>query len=1680
MHFNHTPTWMGPIKRFALVIALLSITLPGFAQPWAYDFGTGSSVQANNTSSTTFLTGTPVNGGTYRVRTASATGGGTINRVDFGTTLGTGTELQIVGSTSTSTNKFGVYDWVPASTVAYLKYKVRTTSATNGNLNVSLGVNTLVTDNNGYTSQYNNSIASLTIAYTAGAIGSIVRRNGGANTVITGSGFLKDADQSVEIYANNGAGSTTYYRSGVANPLSTQQWDLWVDGVKISPSGGWAKAGTLASGNITGFGFFSESSTSNSALFILDDIEYSNALPPQPVLDLPNPTSLSGFTTTQFTASATQTFTTAGSNLQGNLVVSAPAEFEVREQGVGSFGTGVSFSPVNGLVSKTIEVRLTGANLGSFGPSDVVISTTGSAANRTVSVTGSVTSAGTPDCLGVINGPAQPNTPCTHPDPCVVGELWDAGCNCVGSVLDSDFDGTCDANDGCPLDPLKIATGACGCGNPEVGSICNDGNDCTTGDQITVCGTCAGSPLLDSDDDGTCDLVDECDSDPLKVLAGACGCGTPEVGASCTDGSDNTVNDQYTACGVCAGVTPFVYWNFQTPAPTTELLPFANVSVLSRGNNNGTTNLLFEPVSVSNHVGASGGNNAAAAARPSALSTAVGGSAYFEFTITPEVDYAVTISRLSFGTRSTGTGPLAYTLRSSADSYTSDLVTGTIAANSAWSLKTHPGLTIATLSGQPLTFRLYGHGGSSSSANSSNWRIDDLNLEGTSAFTPVLPVVGFVLPTNTSNENGGPLNIGITMDIAPASDAVVNVNDLGTGTGVNGTDYAYTDGTVTFLPADIYPSTKFVTVTPTDNGTYGADYSVHLQLSVDEDLAATSITDHILTVLNDDPPTLVINEVDADQPGADTGEFIEIKNNGPVAINLSGIRLQLWNGSNNALYTTNSTHIFGNVSLVAGDYYVVCYGTNASAYCDVTIPAGTIQNGDPDGIRLTTSSGLTIVDQMAYGGITMITTEGTSAVVEPGTIGLGLSRITDGADSNNNSADFLVSCITPGAANTAQDSDNDGTLDCLDLCPGGPEPGSACDDEDDATGNDLVQANCECAGELLDCEGTPGGPNVPGVSCVNEFHPFGDNNPNTNDDVYQADCTCAGQIPDCLGIPGGTAVVGTACNDFDAHTNDETYQAEPYCACVGTPCSQNVELIFRSDANSEQIGWEILYQNDNTVVCSGGTLTTPYPNGISYIPENCCLPIGCFRLRVMDSGGDGFVSGGVTGGYQLRELNGLQRRIIDNFDNFTNLANGTPGVSPDVSAMSTLHDLGAFCVPMGNGKPVFQHCDKLDWANDGLVALVATEDPLVSASWSASAPPADKGYEFWWFDPNGTYSFRRFRSHSSSDGYSPANATRACKVKINGWSNTPTSPHLAVGKLYNVRIRSRYGASNFSAFGPACLFKINPSAAACPLVKLQDNPANLTDYSCGVTRRFGGGNSAGINMNSALPGSAANWGNKIVATPPQPIPAVPSANVRYQFRFMANGEVGNPLFTYISAPQTSPTIYLNWATGVKLKCGVDYLVDVRVSLDNGATWCVGGATNNPANAQAPRTYWGPLCEVKIRLNNNADCPAVPLTGGSSNLTLANNSGNLTMYPNPNRGDQLFISLSEVGVEVNTVSVDIFDMTGKKVTARTIAVQDGYLKTVLDLSGTGGVLVQGLYMVQVTAGPAIYTERLVIE
>ncbi|MEZ4806852.1 MAG: T9SS type A sorting domain-containing protein, partial [Flavobacteriales bacterium] len=83
---------------------------------------------------------------------------------------------------------------------------------------------------------------------------------------------------------------------------------------------------------------------------------------------------------------------------------------------------------------------------------------------------------------------------------------------------------------------------------------------------------------------------------------------------------------------------------------------------------------------------------------------------------------------------------------------------------------------------------------------------------------------------------------------------------------------------------------------------------------------------------------------------------------------------------------------------------------------------------------------------------------------------------------------------------------------------------------------------------------------------------------------------------------------------------------------------------------------------------------------------------------------------------------------------------------------------------------------------------------------------------------------------------------------------------------------------------------------------------------------------------------------------------------------------------------------------------------------------------------------------------------------------------LKLWPNPNRGDLLNVSLL-VPEELNTITMDIFDLSGTRVSTRTIPAQGGVLSAVVVLSND---LAAGMYMVNITVGERTYTQRLVIQ
>lgn len=508
----------------------------------------------------------------------------------------------------------------------------------------------------------------------------------------------------------------------------------------------------------------------------------------------------------------------------------------------------------------------------------------------------------------------------------------------------------------------------------------------------------------------------------------------------------------------------------------------------------------------------------------------------------------------------------------------------------------------------------------------------------------------------------------------------------------------------------------------------------------------------------------------------------------------------------------------------------------------------------------------------------------------PDSDGDGVCDAQDGCpDDANKTEPGVCGCGTPDT-----DTDGDGTPDCLDLCPmdpnkttpgscgcGNAEPGTACNDGDAGTVNDVVGDDCVCRGVPLDCNGVPNGPAMPGTPC-NDGDPF------TQNDTWGNDCQCSGTYNSCL-------------------YND-------------------VELVLNTDGQGAQTSWVIMRSSDMQVVCNGNG----YGNNASYT-ESCCLPDDCYRLEVYDSFGDGMCCGNGQGSYVLRMADG--RRIIDN---------STEGT---FTFMSALANGGEFCLPLGGTDITEDRRDIMDHLPGSWIR--ATIHPGVSAGHGVNN--SGNGYQFWFFDPNGSYSRRMLVTHATANNVFPAGPGRASHLRLNSLNTNP----IPQGLVVNVRVRAMVNG-NYTAFGPASRLRIGAPVDDCVHTLLIDDPGHPL-FSCGVVRSFGGS-------------------DKVTAYP------VAGAN-RYRFRF------SDPGMGYVrNVASDVPTQVLNWVTN-PLQAGRTYDVQVAISKDGGATWC----------------SFGQACQVTI---------ATPPQAAGRTMN-AETTMRTSIWPNPNRGDMMHILVDGV-------------------------------------------------------------------
>jgi len=105
-------------------------------------------------------------------------------------------------------------------------------------------------------------------------------------------------------------------------------------------------------------------------------------------------------------------------------------------------------------------------------------------------------------------------------------------------------------------------------------------------------------------------------------------------------------------------------------------------------------------------------------------------------------------------------------------------------------------------------------------------------------------------------------------------------------------------------------------------------------------------------------------------------------------------------------------------------------------------------------------------------------------------------------------------------------------------------PGSACDDGDTTTVDEVYNINCDCIGNQ-----------VPGCTDIMAC--------NFDSDATVNDGSCL--YPDCEGICFGTAIAGSPYDDGDPTTVNEVYDAN--CNCVGNTVPSCTDVILSSAQN---------------------------------------------------------------------------------------------------------------------------------------------------------------------------------------------------------------------------------------------------------------------------------------------------------------------------------------------------------------------------------------------------------------------------------------------------------------------------------------------------------------------------------
>ncbi|MEC8238547.1 MAG: lamin tail domain-containing protein, partial [Bacteroidota bacterium] len=192
------------------------------------------------------------------------------------------------------------------------------------------------------------------------------------------------------------------------------------------------------------------------------------------------------------------------------------------------------------------------------------------------------------------------------------------------------------------------------------------------------------------------------------------------------------------------------------------------------------------------------------------------------------------------------------------------------------------------------------------------------------------PIVGFDSETTSENENNSSVNTTIPVSFSNHSGSEVSIDiTVDSTSSAESEDYLLNTTSLTFNEN----GTQNIDLTLYDDPDFDSE-TIILNIAVSSGTAELGISQHTLTVADDDIPILTITEIMYNSTGTDD-EWIEILNNSGVDLDVSGLNIQSVSASGTTLFSYDFPT---NTTLVKDEYYTIAVGSNGD---------GTFNNESP-------------------------------------------------------------------------------------------------------------------------------------------------------------------------------------------------------------------------------------------------------------------------------------------------------------------------------------------------------------------------------------------------------------------------------------------------------------------------------------------------------------------------------------------------------------------------------------------------------------------------------------------------------------------------------------------------------------------------------------------------------------